>query len=126
MRRLKPDVALLAAPPCFYKNVKDAGVISFYREIIKATPQLKTLLLPHPPFVRRADHIGDHPHFKRGISQNGRWNQRERGGLALYERDFATFPGFQVFVGSEKTMVEAVKHGGSGAICGMANIFIPS
>ena len=49
--------------------------------------------------------------------------KESEGNLPFTLSILARFPGFQVFVGNELQIVEAVRHGGMGSICGIANLY---
>jgi 4-hydroxy-tetrahydrodipicolinate synthase len=117
--------AVLICPPSYYKNIKEEGVIAYYREIIQrvAHPDLRVLLYHFPRMsgVPITLHIievlrKEFPHIVVGIKES-------EGNTAFTKSILAQFAGFQVFVGKELHIVEAVRHGGSGSICGMANLY---
>ncbi len=49
--------------------------------------------------------------------------KESEGNLFLTKSILKTVPGCKVFVGKEKQIPEAVSYGGSGTICGMANLW---
>jgi 4-hydroxy-tetrahydrodipicolinate synthase len=118
-------LASLIAPPCFYKNVKDTGVISFYREIIKRVkhPDLQILLYHIPQFsgVPITVHTvktlcNEFPGIVVGMKES-------ESNLALTKEVLQEVPQCRVFVGKEKQIPEALPLGISGAICGMGNLY---
>jgi 4-hydroxy-tetrahydrodipicolinate synthase len=123
----KGCIALLAHPPTFFKNCTDEGVIAFYRAVIQQTndPALKIILYHIPQFtgvpitmnVIRAL-VEEFPESIIGIKES-------KGDLAFAKEIIAAFPApaFKTFVGSEAHIIEAVGAGGSGSICGMANLY---
>jgi 4-hydroxy-tetrahydrodipicolinate synthase len=116
---------LLASPPSFYKNIKEEGVIAYYREIIQRVnnPDLRLLLYHIPqnsgvPITLKIIEtlLREFPSTVIGL--------KESEGNPEFARAIITqFPNFQVFVGNELQMIETVKTGGSGAICGLANLY---
>ncbi|MGZ3634037.1 MAG: dihydrodipicolinate synthase family protein, partial [Parachlamydiaceae bacterium] len=46
-------LAYLVAPPCFFKNVTDEGIVSFYREVIQRIPdsRLRVILYHIPQYT---------------------------------------------------------------------------
>jgi 4-hydroxy-tetrahydrodipicolinate synthase len=118
-------VALLIAPPSFYKNVADVGVLAFYRDIIQkvANPNLRIILYHIPQFsgvpisLRVIETLRkEFPEIVIGIKES-------EGNLPLTKAILTTFPGFKVFVGNEGHIIESVHLGGAGAICGIANLY---
>ena len=117
--------ALLVAPPSFYKNVSDVGVLAFYREIIQrvANPKLRILLYHIPqlsgvPISLKVIETlrGEFPEIVIGIKES-------EGNLPFAKAILEAFPGFKVFVGKESHIIESVHLGGSGTICGIANLY---
>ena len=117
--------AVLTCPPSFYKNVKEEGVIAYYRAIIQQidNPDLRILLYHFPqrsgvpitlPIIESLRK--DFPKIVVGLKES-------EGNLSFTHSILARFSGFQVFVGNELHIVEAVHHGASGSICGIANLY---
>lgn len=117
--------AVLIAPPSFYKDITDSGVLAFYRAIIEriANPNLRIILYHIPQFsgvplslkvieVLRKEF----PEIVIGIKES-------EGNLPFTKSIVEKFPDFKVFVGNEKQIIEAVHLGGAGAICGVANLY---
>jgi 4-hydroxy-tetrahydrodipicolinate synthase len=112
-------LACLAAPPCYYKNVRDEGVISFYREVCKRAKH--PLLLYHipqytgvslsPEIVKTL--LKEFPDVVIGIKES-------EGNLELTK---ALAPFCQVFVGKEVQLHEAMRYGAAGGIFGLANLW---
>jgi len=117
--------ALLVAPPSFFKNIQEEGVIAFYREIIRrvADPNLRILLYHIPQYsgvpialeIIEALRL-EFPDIVIGIKES-------EGNLAFAKKVIDAFPDFMVFVGKETHIIEAVNYGASGSICGLANLF---
>lgn len=116
---------LLAAPPAFFKEVKEEGVISYYREIIRQTAdsKLKLLLYHFPKYTGVPITLNiiealrnEFPKIVVGIKDSdGNW--------PFAKAVIDTFPGFQLFVGNEQFIIDTVQHKGAGAICGVANLY---
>jgi 4-hydroxy-tetrahydrodipicolinate synthase len=118
-------LACLIAPPCFYKNVSEAGIIAFYRTLIQRIPnsQLQIILYHIPqytgvpltvPIVKTL--CAEFPGIVVGLKES-------EGNLAFTQSILKEVPQCKVFVGSEKQIPDAVKFGASGSICGMANLW---
>lgn len=117
--------AVLIVPPFFYKNVNDAGVIAFYREIIKrvAHPDLKILLyhIPQCSGVPITLNIiktlnEEFPHNVIGIKES-------EGNLYLTKEILLKFPNFKVFTGKDSHISEFVQSGAAGGITGLTNAY---
>lgn len=118
-------LACLIAPPCFFKNVTEEGVIAFYREVIRrvANPNLQIILYHIPQYSGVPLTVNivktlctEFPGIVVGIKES-------EGNMTLVKEILQTIPECKVFVGKETLIPLAVKHGASGAICGMANLW---
>lgn len=117
--------AMLIVPPSFYKNIKDEGVISYYREIITrvADPNLKIILYHIPQYsgVPITLHVintlvKEFPKTIIGLKES-------EGNLDFTKAILDAHPTLQLFVGNESHIIESVNYGGAGAICGIANLY---
>ncbi len=117
--------AILITPPSFFKHVSEEGVIAFYREIIQKVndPNLRIILYHIPQFSGVPITLGiiavlrqEFPEIVVGLKES-------EGNLAWMKRIIAAHPGFKVFVGNEKQIIEAVHCGAAGSICGIANLY---
>lgn len=119
------SAALLISPPSYYKNIEEEGVIAYYREIIRrvAHPNFRVLLYHFPrmtgvpitlPVIETLR--AQFPEIVIGLKES-------EGDLALTKLILTRFPGFQVFVGKESQIGEAVQYGGAGSIGGVANLY---
>lgn len=114
----------LVCPPSFY-SVSEEGVIAYYRELIARvgpTDRLKIILYHIPQFS--GVHItlncaktlrNEFPSIVVGIKES-------EGNMPLIKALIDGIPGFQVWPGSERMIVEAVRYGAAGSICGIANM----
>lgn len=117
--------AMLIAPSSFFKNIKDEGVIAFYREIIQrvANPELRIILYHIPqnsgvPITLRVieELRKEFPDIVVGIKES-------EGNIDFSKAVIDAFPGFKVYVGNERHIIEVTRYGGSGSICGIANLY---
>lgn len=115
--------AVLLAPPFFYKNVDDKGVIEFYRKVIRSVDSLQIVLYHIPkysgvpitlPVIRALRE--EFPDVVVGIKES-------EGNLAFAKEVLSTFLGFKLFAGNELQISEAVSLGAFGGISGMANAY---
>jgi 4-hydroxy-tetrahydrodipicolinate synthase len=117
--------ALLLAPPFYFKGVSDDGVVGWHtalfdrlgdtcRDVILYNlPAHTGVVVSHDVVMRlRRSHGG----VIRGVKESsGTWDYAER--MIKENGDIA------VLIGDERQLARAVRLGGQGAICGMANIY---
>ncbi len=117
--------ALLVAPPSFYKNVSEEGVIAFYREIMTRIhdPELRVILYHIPQLSGVPITLNIIAALLERFSENVVGIKESEGSLSLTKAILETFPEMKVFVGKEKQIIEAVHLGATGAICGIANLY---
>ncbi len=117
--------AMLISPPSYFKNVQEEGTIAYYRDIIRRVshPDLRILLYHYPklsgvPITKGiiAALRQEFPEVVIGLKESD-------GDLALTRSVLEQFRGFKVFVGKELQIAEAVRLGGAGSICGLANLY---
>jgi len=115
----------LVAPPTFYKNLSDEGVIAYFRLVITgiSSTKAKYILYHIPQFTgvpispKIVKTLRDEfPTAVVGLKES-------EGNLPLAQLLIEQNPNFLVFVGNETLIMEAVRFGGAGAICGIANIY---
>jgi 4-hydroxy-tetrahydrodipicolinate synthase len=116
--------AVLMLPPFYYKPVSDDGLYAFYAETIERVgdANLKICLyhIPHVsgiaitlPLIERL--LKRYPDTVVGIKDSG-------GDFNNTKAMIDAFPGFRVFSGSERFLLDTMRHGGAGCISAMANI----
>ena len=116
--------AVLMLPPYFFKNIEDAGVIAFYRQVIQKvnSPDLKIFLYHIPQYsgvrisldIIRTLHT-EFPKTVIGMKES-------EGNFELVKAVLKEFPDFQVLVGNETMIADAVSLGAAGGVSGIANI----
>lgn len=116
---------LLISPPTFFKNVSDEGVIAYYRAVITgiSSEKIKVILYHIPQFTGvPITHavvktlLQEFPNTVVGIKES-------EGNISYSKLLVEQHPNFKVFVGNEKQIIEAVRFGGAGSICGIANLY---
>ncbi len=117
-------MGVLLLPPFYYKGVGDDGLFAGVSELIQRVgdPRLRIYLYHIPPMasvgysLRLIEKLlAAYPGIVVGIKDSsGDWNNTK----ALLE----SFPGFEVFPGSETFLLEGLRLGGSGCISATANI----
>lgn len=116
--------AVLMLPPFYYKDVTEDGLFAFYAETIErvGNSALKICLYHIPqvsgvsitlPLIGRL--LARYPETIAGIKDSG---GDMRSTLAMLK----AFPGFRVFCGSERFLVETMQEGGAGCISAAANL----
>lgn len=116
--------ATLMLPPFYYKAVSDDGLFAFYAETIERVgdanlkiclyhiPQVSGVAISLPLIERLIKH---YPDTVVGIKDSG-------GDFANTKAMLDAFPDFRVFCGSERFLLETMRHNGAGCISAMANV----
>jgi len=116
--------AVLMLPPFYYKPASEDGLFAFYAETIERVGEADlNICLYHIPqlsgvaitlsLIERL--IKRYPDTIVGIKDSG-------GDFASTKAMLDAFKGFRVFCGSERFLLETMRHGGAGCISAMANI----
>jgi 4-hydroxy-tetrahydrodipicolinate synthase len=116
--------ALLLAPPFYFGEQSDEGLFRFFARVFeKLGAELRDVILYHIPGVTKnavsvelTQHLAkEFPGAVIGVKDsNGDWKATERRLKEL--------KGLQILVGDERQLASAVRHGGAGSICGLANV----
>jgi 4-hydroxy-tetrahydrodipicolinate synthase len=116
--------AVLMLPPFYYKDVPEDGLFAFYAEAVERVGDAGLrICLYHIPQVSGVPIslklierlIARYPATVVGIKDSG-------GDFKNTKAMIDAFPGFRVFSGSERFLLETMKAGGAGCISAMANI----
>lgn len=115
---------VLVLPPFFYKGVGDEGLFRFFAELIErvADQHLKVYLYHFPQmtgvnlgFALIARLLEAYPGVVVGTKDStGDWDR--------IEATCREFPGFQVFAGTERHLLNTLKNGGAGCISATVNV----
>jgi len=115
---------VLMLPPFYYKGVSDDGLFAAYSEVIQRVGdrRLRVYLYHIPPIAQVGISlklierlVAAYPGTVVGIKDSsGDWANQQ----AVLE----SFPGFGVFTGSEKFLLENLQRGGVGTITAVANV----
>lgn len=118
-----PIKALLIAPPSFFKDISEEGILAFYRNILQSIdiPHCRVLLYHIPQFSGVPITINIIRTLREEFPSQVIGIKESEGNLPFTKEILQKFPGFQVFVGDESQIAESGSLGGSGSICGMAN-----
>jgi 4-hydroxy-tetrahydrodipicolinate synthase len=116
--------AVLMLPPFYYKEVPEDGLFAFYAETIERVGDGNLrICLYHIPQVSGVPIslklierlIARYPETVVGIKDSA-------GDFKNTKAMIDAFPGFRVFCGSERFLLDTMKAGGAGCISAMANI----
>ncbi len=115
--------AVLMMPPYFFKNVSDAGIIAFYREVIQRVnnPDLKIFLYHIPQFSGVPISLEVIRALREEFPTTVIGMKESEGNFELIQSILKQFPDFQLLVGSEKLIAAAVSLGANGGISGIAS-----
>ncbi len=116
--------ALLVAPPFYFADASDDGLFRYFAAVFERLGgNLRDVILYHIPGMTRNGIsveltqrlVKEFPGAVIGVKDsNGDW--------AATERRLKELKGLQILVGDERQLANAVRHGGAGTICGLANI----
>jgi 4-hydroxy-tetrahydrodipicolinate synthase len=119
---------VLLLPPFYYKGVSDEGIFRSIAEVIERVgdAQLRVYLYHIPPVAQVGFSLGlierlikSYPETVVGIKDSsGDWDH--------LQELLRSFPGFGIFSGSERFMLQTLQMGGVGGINAVANIFAPA
>ena len=115
----------LILPPFFFKDVGDDAIFAYFAEVIEriADPRLRIYLyhIPQvtavpirPPIVARL--AGEFPGIIAGVKDSS-------GDLANTLEQLERVPQLSILVGHEPHLPRAMRNGGAGTICGIANLY---
>jgi 4-hydroxy-tetrahydrodipicolinate synthase len=115
---------VLMLPPFYYKNLSEEGLYRSYaqaidrsgearlREYLYNIPQVSGVPIPLRVIERLLD---SHPGTVVGVKDSS-------GDFANTRAMLRAFPGFEVFVGTEKLLLANLREGGAGCITATANV----
>ena len=115
---------VLVLPPFYYKGVDDDGLFRFFAELIEraADPRLRVYLYHFPqmtgvgislPLIERL--LDAYPGVVSGTKDSeGDWDR-----IQTVCREF---PGFRVFAGTERFLLDTLRYGGAGCISATVNV----
>lgn len=116
--------ALLVAPPFFFKDVPDSGLLTYFRALCDALPESARVLLYHIPQVTTVPITLP---VVQGLLES---HPRQFFGIKDSSGDLATFAAFAQYTrelylygGNERIAAETLAHGARGLISAIANLF---
>lgn len=116
--------AAMVLPPFFFKNLDDAGLLSYYRAVCEALPSGGTIMLYHIPPVSQIPIpltvidglMQSHPEAIYGL--------KDSGGDPEYTATLVQrYPGMQTFTGGAPLFTRALADKAAGGIFALANAF---
>ena len=114
---------LLLTPPWYFRDVSDDGLFAWFARVLEMIGNARNVFLYHIPSMTgvplSVDLVGRlktaFPGVVVGVKDSsGEWANTER--LLVAHRDL------QILVGDERQLARAVRQGGAGTICGLANL----
>lgn len=119
--------AVLVVPPFYFKDVSEAGLLSYYRHLLEeAVPEDGAVLLYHIPQVTQVPISFDLLRSLTTESPARVAGVKDSSGslshlLELCERE----PRLRIFTGEDAHFLSALQHGAAGCITAAANAFAP-
>jgi 4-hydroxy-tetrahydrodipicolinate synthase len=114
--------AVLVVPPFYFKDVPEAGLLTYYRAVCDALPDDARLLLYHIPQVTA---VPISPGVIEGLLQSHRrkvYGLKDSSGDMLYLTALLQdYPRLRVFVGSETQAANGLIDGAAGMISALSN-----
>lgn len=116
--------AVLMLPPFYYKGVEDEGLFGYFSTVIEhvAADGLQVFLYHIPPVTRIPISIALISRLRRAYPDQVA-GLKDSGGDWSYTRDVIShFPEMTIFAGSERFLLETLRHGGAGCITASGNV----
>jgi 4-hydroxy-tetrahydrodipicolinate synthase len=115
---------LLLAPPFYFGGADDDGLFRFFAGVFEALGgELRDVILYHiPGMTRNGISIELTQRLMQAFPGAVIGVKDSNGDWAATQRRLAELKGLQILVGDERQLANAVRHGGAGTICGLANI----
>lgn len=116
--------ALLLAPPFYFCNPDDDALFAFFAQLFgRLGGKARNVILYHIPGMTKASIsvaltrrlVAAFPGVVIGVKDSA-------GDWAATEARLRELPDLQILVGDERQLARAVRQGGAGSICGLANV----
>lgn len=116
--------AILLAPPFYFAGASDDALFAFFTGVFRRLgARLRDIFLYHIPGMTRVPLSVEltqrlakaFPGAIAGVKDSA-------GDWPMTARRLAELPGLQILVGDERHLANAVRNGGAGSICGLANV----
>jgi len=117
-------MGVLLLPPFYYKNVSDDGVYASIAEVVQrvADPRLRVYLYHIPAMAGVGFSLAVIERLLKDFSGTVVGIKDSSGDWKNTEAMLRTYPGFEVFPGSETWLLDALRLGGVGCISATANV----
>jgi len=119
---LMGTLAILSAPPFYYKKVPSEGIISFYREMLKRT-KAQVILYHIPQYSNAPLSFSIVERLYKEFPEAIVGMKESEGNLEFTKELLQKLPNLHLFIGNELQIFEAHALGAKGAISGLANCF---
>ncbi|MDP1835404.1 MAG: dihydrodipicolinate synthase family protein [Chlamydiales bacterium] len=121
----KGCLAVLLAPPFYYQNVTEAGVIAFYRDVIVSTntPELRVLLYHIPKLTGVPITLKIIKALQQEFPNQVVGMKDSDGDVTFAKMILEQRPDFNLFIAQEHLIAQLVGLGACGAISGLANAY---
>jgi 4-hydroxy-tetrahydrodipicolinate synthase len=117
----------LLLPPFYYKGVSDDGLFGFFAEIIQRVgdAKLKIYLYHFPQMTGLQLSLDLIARLLKAYPDTVVGLKNSSGDWANMEAMLKTFPGFRMFAGSERFLLQTLRLGGPGCISASTNVTAP-
>jgi 4-hydroxy-tetrahydrodipicolinate synthase len=116
--------AVLVMPPFYFKNVRDSGVLAYYRALCDALPEDARLLVYNFPKVTA---VSITPHIIEGLLESHPrqfYGMKDSSGNREYLLSvIKNYPSLRIFVGNESLASEGLAAGAAGLISATCNVW---
>jgi 4-hydroxy-tetrahydrodipicolinate synthase len=115
---------LLLAPPFYFGGADDDGLFRFFAAVFEALGgELRDVILYHiPGMTRNGISVELTQRLMKAFPKAIIGVKDSHGDWAATARRLKELKGLQILVGDERQLANAVRHGGAGTICGLANV----
>lgn len=115
---------VLVLPPYYYKGVLEEGIFRSFAEVIERVgdERLRIYLYHIPPVAQVGFSIKLIERLRNAYPKTVVGIKDSSGDWSNLSAILKEFPGFGTFTGSEKFLLETLRHGGAGSINAVANV----
>ena len=115
---------VLMLPPFYYKGMTDEGIFRSIAEVIERVgdSRLRVYLYHIPPVAQVGFNLDLIERFCKEYPQTVVGIKDSSGDWENLKSILTNFPGFGTFSGSERFLLETMRHGGAGSINAVANV----
>jgi len=121
-RKAARCAGVLMLPPFYYKGITDEGLFRSYAEVIERVPEARVYLYHIPQVSQVGIPLAVIQRLRTAFPGAVAGIKDSSGDFENTKRILREVPGFEVFVGSEKFLLESLRLGGAGCITAIANL----